>query len=92
MSSRVYFSHPAVLCSCGCNENEFWESMISGRQNGFKKIASPDGSEFLAGMIDDSKIKSLLESKKKSAKYNMRILEIEEACLNQLSNSVSKAV
>ncbi len=91
MSSRVYFSHPAVLCSCGCNENEFWESMISGRQNGFKKIASPDGSEFLAGMIDDSKIKSLLESEKKSAKYNMRILEIEEACLNQLSNSVEKA-
>lgn len=91
MSSGVYFSHPAVLCACGCDETEFWEGLLSGRQDGIRKIKSADESEFLVGKIDDSKIKSLLGSQKITSKYRMRILEIEEACLNQLSDSVEKA-
>lgn len=82
----VYFSNPAVLCAAGNNSNELWQSVISGNQKGIKKVTALNGKEFFAARIDDSVIQE-----KSSARYDMRIMRIEEKCLLQLENAISKA-
>ena len=75
-----------MLCAAGNNSNELWQSVISGNQKGIKKVTALNGKEFFAARIDDSVIQE-----KSSARYDMRIMRIEEKCLLQLENAISKA-
>ena len=78
----IYFSKPGVMCCAGTSLKELWSSVISGNQNGIKKVKTATDEEFWAGRIDDSKLKP------SSARYDMRIIRIEESSLNQISDDI----
>lgn len=82
----VYFSKPGVLCGAGKSIDELWENVVSGNQDGIKKVTALNGKEFFAGKIQDS------ELKKSSAVYDMRIMQIEELCLSQIEEEIVSAV
>ncbi len=88
---KIYLSNPALICAAGKNPREFFESLINGNQKGIKKvhcdIAGPEvDADFYAGKIDDSLLKPTGDQ------YDMRLLQILEAALEELSPSVEKAV
>lgn len=81
----VYFSAPAVVCAAGNSADELWESAVSGSQRGIVRVRAQNGKNFFAGKVADE---SLGPS---SARYDMRILRIEEAALRQLENDIAAA-
>ena len=87
MSGSGFLSRPAVLCAAGSSAQELWASCISGNQGGIKKVRALNGKEFFAARIDDS-----LLQKKSGARYDMRIMRIEESCLAQLEVQIEAAV
>lgn len=78
----VYMSKPAVLCAAGNNAEELWKNVTCVNQSGIKKVKALNGKEFWAARIDDS----LLE--KSSARFDMRIMRIEEKCLLQIEDKI----
>lgn len=86
MRASVYFSKPGVLCAAGRNADDLWNSVISGNQSGIKKVTALNGKPFFAGRIDDSLIKN-----PSSARYDMRIMRIEEAALRQIAAQIECA-
>ena len=83
----VYFSKPSVLCAAGSSPDELWNSVISGNQNGLKRVKALNGKEFWAGRIDDN-----LLSEKSSSRYDMRIIRIEEKCLSGIEDEIFRAL
>lgn len=81
----VYFSKPAVFCAAGSDINELWQNVISGKQTGIKRVKALNGKEFYAARIDDALLKP------SSARYDMRIMRIEELCLLQLEKDIDAA-
>lgn len=82
----VYFSKPGVLCGAGKSIEELWKSVVSGNQDGIKKVTALNGKDFFAGKIQDSVLV------KSSARYDMRIMRIEEQCLSQIEKEIISAV
>ena len=78
----IYISKPGVMCCAGDSLEELWESVKSGNQSGIKKVKTATDEEFYAARIDDKKLK------KSSARYDMRIMKIEEAALNQIADDI----
>lgn len=81
----IYFSKPGVMCCAGTSIDELWNSVTIGNQKGIKKVKTATDCEFYAARIDDSKLE------KSSARYDMRIMRIEEQALNQISDDIEKA-
>lgn len=82
----VYFSKPAVFCACARNSEELWVSATAGNQTGIRKVTALNGKEFFAARIQDS-----LLQEKSSARYDMRIIRIEEKCLEQIEGEIAAA-
>lgn len=81
--SPVYFSTPGVFCSAGKNIDELWNNVLLGNQSGIKRVKALNGKEFYAARIDDSLLK------KTSARYDMRIIQIEEQALSQIEKEIN---
>lgn len=86
MSSSLYLSVPGVICSAGNDLNSLWNSCLNGDQTGIKKVTAISGKDFFVGKIDDNLLDSI-----PSAKYNMRIIQILDNALEQISSIVNKA-
>ena len=82
----LFLSKPGVMSCAGNNIEELWDSVIKGNQSGIRKTTACSGEEFFAARIQDSDLKPA------SARYDMKIIRIEEAALNQISNDVNSAV
>lgn len=82
----IFLSSPAVFCCCAKNASELWESVISGNRNGIRRVTALNEKEFYAARIDDSLLKE-----KSSARYDMRIIRIEEKCIAQLAGKIEAA-
>lgn len=82
----VYLSKPAVFCCCARNSEELWNAVISGNQDGIRKVTALNGKEFFAARISDE-----LLQEKSSARFDMRIIRIEDKCLSQLAQLVEGA-
>lgn len=85
MTRSVYFSAPSVLCAAGASASELWNSCVSGNQGGIRRVSAANGKPFFAARIDD---RLLAPS---SARYDMRIMRIEEAALRQLEPQILAA-
>lgn len=78
----IYISKPGLMCCAGSSLEELWASVIKGNQNGIRKVKTGTNEEFFAARIDDEKLKP------SSARYDMRIMRIEETALNQISEDI----
>ncbi len=83
--NKIHLSFPGVACAIGLDRKELWSSVTSGNQSGIKKIKCLNGNDFLAAKIDDDKLSP------SSARFDMRIMQIEELALNQISSCIEKA-
>ena len=82
---NLFLSKPGVMSCAGNSIEELWTSVTSGNQDGIKKVKACNGEEFFAARISDSVLKP------SSARYDMRIMQIEEAALTQIQADVLKA-
>lgn len=78
----IYFSKPGLMCCAGTSSKELWNSVTTGNQAGIKKVKTETNEEFFAARIADDKLSP------SSARYDMRIMRIEEAALNQISDDI----
>ena len=78
----IYISKPAVMCAAGNSLEELWNSVIAKNQSGIKKVKACDDQDFFVARIDDSLLPP------SSARYDMRIMRIEEAALNQIADDI----
>ena len=88
---RFFLSKPGLICACASNPDEFFDSITKGNQSGIKKITlgkTEEGEDrnFFVGKIDDSKLKETGD------KFDMRLLQIFQAALDQIAPTVEKAV
>lgn len=81
----IYFSKPGVVCCTGYSLEELWKAVTTGNQDGIKRVKTSTDEEFFAAKVDDSKLKP------SSARYDMRIMRIEEAALDQISETINLA-
>jgi 3-oxoacyl-[acyl-carrier-protein] synthase I len=86
MSIPVYFSKPGVICGAGSDSEDLWNSCMTGSQSGIKKVSSLSGKDFYVGRIDDEKLKAT------GARFDMRLIQIADAALNQISGDITGAV
>ena len=88
---KIYLSNPGLICCAGKNPAEFFDTAFSGNRSGIKKVkcglVGEDGvKEFFAGKICDDWLKPTGD------KYDMRVLQILDAALEQLRPVVEKAL
>lgn len=81
----IYISKPAVMCAAGNSLEELWNSVITKNQSGIKKVKACDNQDFYAARIENSLLKP------SSARYDMRIMQIEEQALNQIADDIETA-
>ncbi len=81
----IYVSKPGVMCAGGTSLEELWQSVVEGNQKGIKKVITCTGEEFFAAKIEDSALKA------SSARYDMRIMQIEEQALEQIESAINAA-
>mgnify|MGYP000917332666 FL=1 len=82
----VYFSAPGVICGAGDGCEELWHACTAGSQAGIKKVKSLSGKEFYVGRITDEKLT------KTNARFDMRLIRIADAALNQLNDGIADAI
>ena len=85
MGASVYLSKPSVLCAAGSSADELWNSVTDGKQDGIRKVTALNGKTFFAGRIADDVL-----CKPSSARYDMRIMRIEELCLRQIESDIER--
>ena len=81
----LYLSKPGVMSCAGNNIDQLWEAVISGKQTGIKKVKACNGEEYFAARIDDDILKP------SGARYDMKIIRIENAALEQIADDVLAA-
>lgn len=82
----LYLSTPGVMSCAGKNIDELWASVITGNQRNIKKVKACNGDDFFAARIADSELKP------SGARFDMKIMRIENAALEQISGEVKAAV
>ncbi len=82
----LYLSTPGVMSCAGKNIDELWASVISGNQKNIKKVKACNDDEFFAARIADSDLKP------SGARFDMKIMRIENAALEQISDDIKAAV
>ena len=78
-------SEPGIACAAGNNAADFWRSLTTGSQDGLVKVKTHSGREFYAAKIPDGTLK------KTGARYDMRVIQIEDAALEQIAPAVEAA-
>ncbi len=86
MKNKIYISEPGIICSAGTSLQDAWKNILSGNQSGIKKVLTSTGEEFFAARVDDEKLSS------SKGRYDMRIIKLENAALEQIRAAVEKAV
>ena len=81
----LYLSKPGVMSCAGNNIEQLWEAVTCGRQTGIKKVKACNGEEYFAARIDDDILKP------SGARYDMKIIRIENAALEQIADDVKAA-
>ena len=82
----LYLSKPGVMSCAGNNIDELWQSVTGGNQRGIKKVTACNGEEYFAARIDDAILKP------STSRYEMKIMRIENAALEQIKDDVEAAV
>ncbi len=82
---KIYLSKPGVISSAGTDLEELFASLVSGNQSGIKQYKTFSGDTFFAARIDGSKLKA------STGRLDMKIIKIEEAALEQISENIEKA-
>lgn len=82
---KIYLSRPGVFSAAGKNAEELWRSLLNGDQSGIKRYETFSGSTFFAARIDGSKLNP------SSGRFDMKIIRIEEAALDQIGSTIEKA-
>lgn len=83
---RLYLSRPGVVCGAGNGAEQFWSSLTNGNNSGIVRVRTFSGDEFFAGKIDDSILQET------DARFDMRIIRIEELALKQISSEIDNAI
>ena len=78
-------SEPGIACAAGNNAADFWRTLTTGSQDGLVKVKTHSGREFFAAKIPDGALK------KTKARYDMRVIQIEDAALEQIAPAVLAA-
>lgn len=73
------------MCAAGNSLEELWNSVITKNQSGIKKVKACDNQDFYAARIENSLLKP------SSARYDMRIMQIEELALSQIADDIETA-
>ena len=82
----LYLSKPGVMSCAGNNIDELWQSVTGGNQKGIKKVTACNDEEYFAARINDEILQS------SGARYEMKIMRIENAALEQISEDVNAVV
>ena len=82
----LYLSKPGVMSCAGNNIDELWQSVTGGNQKGIKKVKACNDEEYFAARIDDAVLKP------SGARYDMKIMRIENAALEQIASDVEAAL
>lgn len=80
---ELYLSKPGVMSCGGNNIDELWQAVTSGKQSGIKKVTACNGEEYFAARIDEAVLKP------SGARYEMKIMRIENAALEQIADDVA---
>ena len=78
----LYLSKPGVMSCAGNNIDELWNAVISGKQDNIKKVKACNDEEYFAARISDDILKA------SGARYDMKIMRIENAALEQIADDV----
>ena len=81
----IYISKPGIMCAAGNSLEELWNSVITKNQSGIKKVKACDNQDFYTARIENSLLKP------SSARYDMRIMQIEELALSQIADDIETA-
>lgn len=85
MKQKLYLSNPGIAAAAGCDARTFWNALVDGDNSGLIEVKTFSGENFFAGKINDSKLSPT------SAKYDMRIIQIEDLALKQIAPYVERA-
>ena len=80
----LYLSKPGVMSCAGNNIDELWNAVISGKQDNIKKVKACNDEEYFAARIPDDILKP------SGARYDMKIMRIENAALEQIADDVNE--
>lgn len=81
-----YLSTPGVMSCAGNNIEELWSSVTTGNQAGIKKVTACNGESYFAARIDEASLKP------SGARYDMKIMRIENAALEQIADDVKEVI
>ena len=79
----LYLSKPGVMSCAGNNIDQLWNAVTSGTQTNIKKVKACNDEEYFAARIDDAALKP------SGARYDMKIMRIENAALEQIADDVT---
>lgn len=82
---KLYLSNPGIASAAGCDARTFWNALVGGDNSGLVKVKTFSGECFFAGKIDDAKLSPT------NARYDMRIIQIEDLALKQIAPFVERA-
>ena len=85
MKEKLFLSEPGIACAAGNNAADFWRTLTTGSQDGLVKVKTHSGRDFFAAKISDGALK------KTKARYDMRVIQIEDAALEQIAPAVNAA-
>lgn len=85
MKEKLFLSKPGIACAAGLNADDFWTALTTGNQDGLVKVKTHSGREFYAAKIADGALK------KTSARYDMRVIQIEDLALAQIEKEIQEA-
>ena len=81
----LYLSKPGVMSCAGNNIDQLWEAVTCGKQTGIKKVKACNDEDYFAARIDEADLKP------SGARYDMKIIRIENAALEQIADDVLAA-
>lgn len=85
MKQKLYLSNPGIATAAGCDTQAFWNALVDGDNSGLVKVKTFSGETFFAGRIDGERLSPT------NAKYDMRIIQIEDLALRQIAPFVERA-
>jgi len=80
---NLYLSKPGVMSCAGNNIDQLWDAVTTGRQDNIKKVKACNGEEYFAARVDEANLKP------SGARYDMKIMRIENAALEQIADDVT---
>lgn len=80
---NLYLSKPGVMSCAGNNIDQLWDAVTTGRQDNIKKVKACNGEEYFAARVDEANLKP------SGARYDMKIIRIENAALEQIADDVA---